>query len=116
MMASLGKLKRSEKSTHRKTHKTGNRGFQKMSWNPRFHSTLTCFCRGKRRKHARKKKVASTGDRTDNYQVMSPIRSPLSHPGGAEMNVYDGSVRDKPNKASKMNSVFSQFVQKNGTL
>ena len=29
MMASLGKLKRSEKSTHRKTHKTGNRDFGK---------------------------------------------------------------------------------------
>ena len=30
------------------------------------------------------RKVASTGDRTHNHQVMSPTRSPLSHPGGAE--------------------------------
>ena len=28
------------------------------------------------------RKVASTGDRTHNHQVMSPTRSPLSHPGG----------------------------------
>ena len=42
---------------------------------------LTCFCRGERRKHAGKK-VASTGDRTRNHQVMSPTRSSLSHPGG----------------------------------
>ena len=29
------------------------------------------------------RKVASTGDRTHDHQVMSPTRSPLSHPGGA---------------------------------
>ena len=29
------------------------------------------------------KKFASTADRTHNHQVMSPSRSPLSHPGGA---------------------------------
>ena len=28
------------------------------------------------------RKVASTGDRTHNHQVMNPTRSPLSHPGG----------------------------------
>ena len=28
------------------------------------------------------RKVASTGDRTHNHQVMSPTLSPLSHPGG----------------------------------
>ena len=33
---------------------------------------LTCFCRGERRKYDR--------DRTHNHQVMSPTRSPLSHP------------------------------------
>ena len=43
---------------------------------------LTCFCRGERRKYAGKK-FASTGDRTHNHQVMSPIRSTPSHPGGA---------------------------------
>ena len=30
------------------------------------------------------RKVASTWDRTHNHQVMSPTRSPLSHPGGLE--------------------------------
>ena len=30
------------------------------------------------------RKVASTGDQTHNPQVMSPTRSPLSHPGGAQ--------------------------------
>ena len=29
------------------------------------------------------RKVASTGDRTHNHQVMSPTRSPLSHPDRA---------------------------------
>ena len=29
------------------------------------------------------RKVATTGDRTHNHQVMSPTRSPLSHPGVA---------------------------------
>ena len=29
------------------------------------------------------RKVASTGDRIHNHLVMSPTRSPLSHPGGA---------------------------------
>ena len=29
------------------------------------------------------RKVASTWDRTHNHQVMSPTRSPLSHPGGS---------------------------------
>ena len=43
---------------------------------------LTCFCRGERLKYAGKK-VASTGYRTHNHQVMSPTRSPLSHTGGA---------------------------------
>ena len=31
------------------------------------------------------RKFASTGNRTHNHQVMSPTRSPLSHPGGAEI-------------------------------
>ena len=33
------------------------------------------------------RKVASTGDRTHNHQVMSTTRSPLSHPGGAHHNM-----------------------------
>ena len=45
---------------------------------------LTCFCRGERRRgeNTPERKVASTGDRTHNHQVMSPTSSPLSHPGG----------------------------------
>ena len=37
---------------------------------------LTCFCRGERRKYAEKKSRF-------NHQVMSPTRSQLSYPGGA---------------------------------
>ena len=33
------------------------------------------------------RKVASTWDRTHNHQVMSPTRSPLSHPGGFKQRV-----------------------------
>ena len=44
---------------------------------------LTCFCRGESEKNKPETKFASTGDRTHNHQVMSPIRSPLSHLGGA---------------------------------
>ena len=33
------------------------------------------------------RKVASTWDRTHNHQVMSPTRSPLSHPGGLRNSV-----------------------------
>ena len=32
------------------------------------------------------RKFASTGDRTHNHQVMSPTRSPLSHPDGYDTN------------------------------
>ena len=37
-----------------------------------------------RGEHTPERNFASTGDRTHNHQVMSPTRSPLSHPGGAE--------------------------------
>ena len=46
-------------------------------------------------------KFASTGSRTDNHQVMSPTRSPLSYPGDdiAEINVntlhYTSCVKNK---------------------
>ena len=33
-------------------------------------------------KNTLERKVLSTGDQTHNHQVMSPTRSPLSHPGG----------------------------------
>ena len=36
-----------------------------------------------RGKSTPERKVASTRDRTHNHQVMSPTRSPLSHPAGA---------------------------------
>ena len=39
---------------------------------------LTCFCRGERRKKSRLNR-----ERIHNPEVMSPTRSPLSHPGGA---------------------------------
>ena len=37
------------------------------------------------------RKVASTWDRTHNHQVMSPTRSPLSHPGGFYSNQITAS-------------------------
>ena len=43
---------------------------------------LTWFCRSERRKCAGKK-VRLNRDRTHNQQVVSPTRSPLSHPGKA---------------------------------
>ena len=44
----------------------------------------TCFSRGERQKNAPERKFASTGYRPDNQQVMSPTRSPVSHPDGAQ--------------------------------
>ena len=41
------------------------------------------------------RKVASTWDRTHNHQVMSPTRSPLSHPGGSIPYVHE-LVGDRP--------------------
>ena len=37
-----------------------------------------------RGKNTPERNFASTGSRTHNYQVMSPKRSSLSHPGGAD--------------------------------
>ena len=37
-----------------------------------------------RRKNRPERKFASSGYRTHNHKVMSPTRSPLSHPGGAQ--------------------------------
>ena len=65
---------------------------------------LTCFCRGERRKYAGRK-VASTGDQTHNHQVMSPTRSPLSHPGGAQA----GSSKDNEIKQEKYKHKFQQL-------
>ena len=36
-----------------------------------------------RGKNMPERKCISTGDQTHNHKVMSPTRSPLSHPGGA---------------------------------
>ena len=46
------------------------------------------------------RKVASTWDRTHNHQVMSPTRSPLSHPGGSQFQIrqYKITVYDKRNQ------------------
>ena len=49
-------------------------------------SFLTCFCRGERRKYAGKKSRHNRGSNS-NHQVMSPTRSPLSHPGVTEYKV-----------------------------
>ena len=38
------------------------------------------------------RKVASTWDRTHNHQVMSPTRSPLSHPGGLNVSKKDKGI------------------------
>ena len=41
------------------------------------------------------RKVASTWDRTHNHQVMSPTRSPLSHPGGyfnKRLSIFPGEL------------------------
>ena len=45
-----------------------------------FSPTQLFFLRGE---NMPERKFASTGDRTHNHRVMSPTRSPLSHPGGA---------------------------------
>ena len=49
-----------------------------------FPKPLTTFLTAEvRGENTPERKVESTGDRTHNHQVMSPTRSPLSHPGGA---------------------------------
>ena len=40
-----------------------------------------------RGKNIQERKFASTGDQTHNHQVMRPTRSPLSHPGGAYIDI-----------------------------
>ena len=47
------------------------------------------------------RKVTSTGDRTHNHRVMSPTRSPLSHPGEAldELNRPGSSHYNGPMKS-----------------
>ena len=56
------------------------------------------------------RKVASTGDRTHNHQVMSPTRSPLSHPGGpvVERHPITREIRDllRPRSTPKGNTVY----------
>ena len=47
-----------------------------------FFSHATAEVRGE---NTPERKVASTGNRTDNHQVMSPTRSPLSHLGWARL-------------------------------
>ena len=61
---------------------------------------LTCLCR--------ERKVASIGDQTRNQQVMSPTRSPLSHPGGAKKK----KVVEQEHNAYMHFLLFSQSFQK----
>ena len=52
-----------------------------------FHSHRLIFSHASaelRGENTPERKVAPTGDRTRNHQVMSATRSPLSHPGGAD--------------------------------
>ena len=79
---------------------------------------LTCFCRGEMRKYTGRK-VASTGDRTHNHQVMSPTCSPLSHPGGAKYTGYNQMTKswkafadDILNVAEVMFSVYRKHCGK----
>ena len=63
---------------------------------------LTCFCRGERQ-NTPERKFASTGDRTHNHQVMSPTRSPLSHPKDklgllVRKGIYPYDYMDSPKK------------------
>ena len=62
---------------------------------------LTCFCRGERRKYAKERKVALTRHQTHNHQVMSPIRSPQSHPGGAHPRLEQADKRSCDLDAAK---------------
>ena len=71
---------------------------------------LACFCRGERQKYAGKK-VASTGDRTHNHQVMSLTCSPLSHPGGA--NWFGHSVCISVQKDNKVECFKTSFYHVN---
>ena len=48
-----------------------------------FPKPPTTFLAEVRGENMPERKVASTGDRTQNHQVMSLTRSPLSHPDGA---------------------------------
>ena len=71
------------------------------------------------------RKVASTGDRTHNHQVMSPTRSPLSHPGGEKtlgkdvfaryvvIYFYSGVINSLPSIKVLDMSKFKAFVDGN---
>ena len=48
-----------------------------------------------RGKNMPERKVASTGDRTHNHQIMNPTRSPLSHLGGAHFSQYNSIMMAK---------------------
>ena len=50
-----------------------------------FPKPPTTFPTEVRGENTPERKIASTGDRTHNHQVVSPTRSPLSHPGEAKM-------------------------------
>ena len=54
------------------------------------------------------RKVASTGDRTRNHQVMSPTRSPLSHLGGTLQIAMENIVTRGEIACNKQFLLFSQ--------
>ena len=51
------------------------------------------------------RKVASTWDRTHNHQVMSPTRSPLSHPGG-----FHTKQNRQTDQLSTLSNIISLFA------
>ena len=61
-----------------------------------------------RGENSSERKVASTGDRTHNHQVMSPTRSPLSQPGSVFFFLFDigMAVGEKTGKPS----IFTPFA------
>ena len=59
------------------------------------------------------RKVASTGDRTHNYQVMSPTHSPLSHLGGTIGVCQSSFINFLPSVRSR-GHIFSPIILKLG--
>ena len=61
------------------------------------------------------RKIASTGGRTHNHQVMSPTRSPLSHPGGAQnLRLVQIETNNKINSSQTRNFVLGKIENKVG--
>ena len=55
-------------------------------------------------------KVASTGDRTHNHQVMSPTRSPLGHPGFIWLERLCTHILAWKNSMGECNTILSAYT------